>query len=254
MVKVLVEYMRKVSPNYLIRAFIEGNIYFFTPDLASFIFNLEKERIYNMVKTLKRRELILEAEKGKYFVIGHDPKKVLSNPFFIGNKLANPSYVSFWNALNYHGLTEQVPKKIFLVSSKRKNPTEVQGYKFQYVRLKPSRFFGYESKGGELSFLIADEEKSLVDSLLLPQYAGGVEEIYKCLENSDLDVEKAEKYALKMGNKSLCSRLGYLMERADLETTSLEENVPKSYVKLDPSREKSGEREKKWNLYVNWSG
>ena len=82
------------------------------------------------------------------------------------------------------------------------------------MTVQPCKFFGYrrEQVGG-LPVLIADEAKALIDSLSEPEYAGGITEVAKALriaiETPDLNTLVA--YANRLGDKTLGSRLGYLL-------------------------------------------
>ena len=245
--------MQKLSSDYVIKELLNKDIYYFTPDFLSHYLQVEKERVYNLLKTLQRKELVERIEKGKYLVLGFEPDRVLSRPNFIGNKIVTPSYVSFWNALNFYGFTEQVPRRITFVSTKRKDDITFEGYRFKYVRLKPRRFFGYTKKGEEFSFLIADEEKAIIDSLFLPKYAGGIDEVLKALKRAidEIEKEKLIDYAIDMKNKSLCARLGFMLKQMDKEGKKLKHNLPESPVKLDPSKEREGDIDQEWKVYIN---
>jgi len=245
--------MQKLSSDYVIKQLLKDDIYYFTPDFLSHYFQVEKERVYNLLKTLQRNELIERIEKGKYLVLGFEPDRVLSRPNFIGNRIVTPSYVSFWNALNFYGFTEQVPRRITFVSTKRKDDIAFEGYRFKYVRFKPRRFFGYTREGEEFSFLIADKEKAIIDSLSMPIYAGGMEEIFKSIKRSISEIEKKKliEYAIKMENKSLCARLGFMLKQIGEEGKELKRNLPEGPVKLDPSKERRGKINQEWKIYTN---
>lgn len=245
--------MQKVSSDHIIKELLKKDIYYFTPDFLSNYLDIEKDRVYNLLKTLQRKELIKRIEKGKYLVLGFEPDRVLSRPNFIGNRIVTPSYVSFWNALNFYGFTEQVPRRITYVSTKRKDDIAFEGYRFKYVRFKPRRFFGYTREGEEFSFLIADKEKAIIDSLFMPTYAGGMEEIFKSIKKAISSIEKKKliDYALKMENKSLCARLGFMLKQIGEEGKELKRNLPESPVKLDPSKEREGKINQEWKIYTN---
>jgi predicted transcriptional regulator of viral defense system len=70
---------------------------------------------------------------------------------------------------------------------------------------------------GDLPTIVADEAKAIVDSLDLPDYAGGLGEIAKALRAAleTVDVDTLVQYANRMEDKSLGSRLGYLLETLD---------------------------------------
>lgn len=125
---------------------------------------------------------------------------------------------------------------------------------FKFVTLKPGYFFGYRRElWGELPVVVADEPKAILDSLSLPQYAGGVPEVAKALQNAladgTLELQILLEYAGRMNNASLRSRLGYLLELLGQSTAGLE--PAKGPLKLDPHRPARGRFDRRWQLYVN---
>ncbi|MFH0904437.1 MAG: nucleotidyl transferase AbiEii/AbiGii toxin family protein, partial [Methanobacteriota archaeon] len=130
-------------------------------------------------------------------------------------------------------------------------------FRFKYVLINPEKFFGYRKERiGDLDFLIAEEEKAIIDSLYLPENAGGMAEVIKAVYNAKdkVDPDKLFAYASAMKNRSLCSRLGYLLERFGAEAGMLLECSSNEYVRLDPAREKSRVWDKKWHVNVNLRG
>jgi len=251
--------MAKITTDYIIEKLLEKGLYYFTPKLLASILNIKPWQAYDLVFRLKKRKLILEVEKGKYFVLGFDKAKILSNPWYVACKIFIPSYISFWTALYYYGLTEQVPYKVFLATTRQKRK-EIRFHSgiFKYVFVKPYKFFGYETTNvGGFPVLMAEEEKALVDALDHPEYAGGISEIAKCLYNAKVEkrikYEKLFHYAIKMRNKSLCSRLGFLLELMKVKADPLLEHLSNSFVFLDPSRPKGKNWNKKWKINVNIS-
>lgn len=69
-----------------------------------------------------------------------------------------------------------------------------------------------------MPFMVTDREKTIIDGLDLPQYAGGIGEIAKALSTAwtQLDESKLRKYAVKIGNSAVAKRLGFLMETLKL--------------------------------------
>lgn len=257
---------KNLSPIYVARRLSQGDLYFFTASLVADLLDLDRRQTYGLIARLKAEALVDEVEKGKYLLLGLEPERVLSNPLFIGSHLVPMGYVSFWSALHFYGLTAQVPLTTFVATTRKKRPVTYKSYRFAFVTLKPSKFFGYrrESVGG-LPVLIADREKALVDSLDLPQYAGGLMETAQALRNAlrpaaqraaalqaaaqPIDVPTLIEYANRMENKSLGSRLGYLLETLGYPTDGLVHSD--SPVKLDPSRPRTGEAVARWQVVVN---
>jgi predicted transcriptional regulator of viral defense system len=177
---------------------------------------------------------------------------VLSNPLYIASHLISPAYVSYWSALHYHGFTEQVPLTTFVATTRKKRPVTYRGFRFHFVVVKPHKFFGYRrERVGDLPTVVADEAKAIVDSLDLLQHAGGIGEVVKALRVAleTVDEPTLIQYANRMENKSLGSRLGYLLESFGRSAEGLVHSA--SPVKLDPTRPHTGHTVTRWQIVVN---
>lgn len=234
----------------------ENDFFYFTvKDFASF-FNLSLSKANKIIRNLTEKEFLIRVEKGKYLLVGFEKEKILSNPFFIATKIVYPSYVSYFTVLNFYGFTEQVPRTVFLATTKKKKSIEFNGMNFKYVKIKPEKFFGYiKQRVGDLDVLIADKEKSIIDSLDQMDYGGGIMEISKSLYNAmdEINLERLIDYAVKFKNKSLCSRLGYLLDLFGIDGKKLLKYKSNSFVKLDPKNPNSNTWNKKWGINVNVS-
>lgn len=242
----------KLTPIYVARNLRQRDLFYFTPSLLADLLRLDRRRAYRLVAQLKKKALITEVEKGKYLLLGLEPERVLSNPLFIASHLVAPAYVSYWSALHFYGFTEQVPLTTFVATTKKKRPVTFRGYRFRFVTTRPSKFFGYRREMvGDLPIIVADEAKAIVDSLDLPDYAGGLGEIAKALRAAleVVDVDTLVQYANQMGDKSLGSRLGYLLEIFGQSPEGLIKSA--SPVKLDVSGPRSGETDPHWQVVVN---
>lgn len=231
-----------------------SNLMVFSPKDIERLMGMERTRCYQLVSRMKQKGLISEIENGKYVTITPSPgPDILS----VAPYIVFPAYLSFWTALSFHGFTEQLPLTIFVVTTKRKQKIEHNGMQIRFITLSPSRFFGYLRVDG---MIMADKEKSLIDSLLLPRYAGGMIELAKCLSNAwkEIDVKMLIDYALRMKNKSLIKRLGYLTKVLDLPIEPslirvLKDNIGRGYSLLDPSGPKGGGYDREWMLRENIS-
>ncbi|MFH0837263.1 MAG: hypothetical protein V1870_03990 [Candidatus Aenigmatarchaeota archaeon] len=229
------------------------NTIVFDIETAARISGWKKKNIYQLIDSMKKKGLIMKIGAGKYVVCFPDKPDISE----IVTKIIWPSYVSFWTALSRHGFTEQLPRTYFLVTTRMNRKMSINNIEIIFVKLSASRFFGYEKRE---SIVIADKEKSIIDSFLLSRYSGGIEEVFKCLCNAwdELDIKKLMEYALRMNNKSLLKRLGYLIEVASLRIDkehlkTLQKKLGKGFSLLDPQLEKKGELEKKWQLVLNVS-
>ena len=76
-------------------------------------------------------------------------------------------YVSFISALHLHGIIEQIPQVITLASTAHTSTIRTTAGTFSVHQIDPAIFDGFDWYKGEGSFLIADPEKALIDSLYL---------------------------------------------------------------------------------------
>jgi len=245
---------QKLTTSYIMRRLHEGELYYFSPSDLTALFDLPMAKAYEILRRLKSEEVVRPVQAGKYLLLGFRPERVLSNPMFIATRVANPAYVSYWSALHFHGLTEQVPRTIFVATARKRKPLDFNGARLVFVRVAPYKFFGYQREMiGDLPVLVAEVEKALVDSLDQPRYAGGLLEVAKALYQAreQLDPERLVEYTNRMRNRSLCSRLGYLLDRFGRPVKGLD--ISQTFVLLDPQGKAEGPYDHRWRVRVNVS-
>ncbi len=241
-----------LAPISVAQQLYRHDLHYFTPQLIGDLLGMERRRVYRLIARMEAENMVAEVEKGKYLLLGLQPERVLSNPLFIACHLVTPAYVSYWSALHFYGFTEQVPLTVFVATTRKKRPVTFRDFRFRFVTVRPRKFFGYRREYlGEFPVLIADEAKAIIDSLDQPRYAGGMGEVAKALRSAMdvVDVETLVAYANQMGDKSLGSRLGYLLERLGRSVKGL--TISESPVRLDPSRERVGPYDARWRVVVN---
>jgi predicted transcriptional regulator of viral defense system len=241
-----------VSPIYIAKQLQSREQYYFEAKSLAKWFNLNSRQANRMVARLQADGLVAEVEKGKHLLIGLEPERILSNGLFIANQLVNPSYISYWSALHYHGFTTQVPQIVFCATTKKKRPVTFNDQSYRYVTIQPRKFFGYQRElVGGLPLLMADEAKAILDSLDQMRYAGGLIEVAQALQAAlpRLDLELLVDYATRMADKSLASRLGYLLERLGTSASGLP--VSSGPVALDPERPRRGKLDARWRIVIN---
>lgn len=179
--------------------------------------------------------------------------------FVVAMELVSPAVIAYWSALNHHGMTEQLPRTVFVATDHpvRRQPGDVLGVTYKIVSLKPGKVFGVMKEWiDEVPFNVTDREKTIIDGLDLPQYVGGVSEITKALTGSwkMLDEKKLRRYAAKIGNSAVAKRLGFMMETlglGDVETFRTEIHRAPGFSALDPTMPKHGKYNRRWGLLVN---
>ncbi len=243
---------QNLAPISVAQQLYRHDLHYFTPQVIGDLLGMERCRVYRLIARLEAENLVAEVEKGKYLLLGLQPERILSNPLFIACQLVAPAYVSYWSALHFYGFTEQAPLTVLAATTRKKRPVTFRDFRFRFVTVRPDKFFGYRRELlGELPVLIADEAKAIIDSLDQPRYAGGIAEVAKALRSAlgVVDVATLVAYANQMGDKSLCSRLGYLLERLGRPAEGL--TISESPVRLDPGRERVGPYYARWRVVVN---
>lgn len=170
---------------------------------------------------LSKIDSIKHLERGKYYVEGTDPAEVASN-------IIHPSYISLaYSLAYYHGIT-QIPVSIDLMSLRQHKTLRIEGYDIRFIKLKRERFFGYRNDGG---VFIADQEKAIVDCLAFNVDFFYVSEGFANLKDS-MDIKRLKRYAKAMEDKALINRLGFLLERNDLNADDLLPGRSRVYARL----------------------
>lgn len=222
----------------------------------------ESDPTRQFLERLQTKGWVRRIRRGRFAVIplssGEDRTPQL-HEFIIAMELVDPAAISYWSALNHHGMTEQLPRTVFVVTNHpvRRPPGEVLGMSYKIISLRPEKFFGIQKDWiGEIPFFVTDREKTIVDGLDLPQYVGGVGEVAKALSTSwtQLDESMLRKYAGKIGNSAVAKRLGFLMETiglGDIEKFRKAVTLSSGFSPLDPTLPHHGKYSRRWGLLVN---
>jgi predicted transcriptional regulator of viral defense system len=211
-------------------------------------------------------------KNGLYALSSSIPGVSPLHEFQVAMALAQPAAISHWSALNYHGMTEQIPQRVFVLTTAQSLPrlrgTKAihagQGYtvgstNYQFVKIKPEYFFGIEEVWiNESKIKMTDIERTFLDCLMFPKYCGGFSEILYAFEQytSKLNLEKIIRYALKLDTATI-KRLGWILEqqRIALAKLTVLQKIPiKGYRLLDPTGPHKGKCNPYWMIQENLPG
>ena len=178
--------------------------------------------------------------------------------------------ISHWSALHHHGLTEQIPRDVFVLTTTdawvprpRKDRRERAGGGFvvgdttyRFIQVKPDRYFGDENLWvGEARVSMTDLERTLLDCLSMPQHCGGFGEALYAFQAAmpRLNIERITEYAIRLG-VTTAKRLGWVLEAQGVLLFELEELAAlpiKGYRKLDPTGPRKGPCNSRWMVQEN---
>ncbi len=217
--------------------------------------HIKKEMLWVILSRMEEKGFIERIEKGKYLIIplGSEKGKYTLHEFVIASYIVEPYAISYWSALHYYGLTEQIPTTVFVQTParKKKSRIEIFGVNYQIVRVKEDKFFGIRNEWiEETKVNVTDKEKTIIDCLDKPHYAGGIIEIAKAMKDRSLNYNKLMEHAVKLNNFAVIRRLGFLSEKMGVPI-----NLPpprsNKYLLLDPTMPAKGANDPKWRLVIN---
>lgn len=189
--------METYTTTEIIKILSEKNIILFS--LADFgrLFRIEnKNTLYKKIQRLEKKEVIGKLKKGQYRFLLNS-----TNDFALANYLYRPSYISLESALSFYGIITGFPYKITSITPKKSQTYIIDNKEFQYSKMSPFLFWGYEKKG---DFLVAEKEKALLDYLYF--HLKGLKTLDpKGFELEQIDKKKLLGCARRFENRKLLS-------------------------------------------------
>jgi len=247
--------------NRLLLTLAEKEISVFSFDEAKDILQTSNQSVRHVLMELTKKGRLQRIQRGKYLLVPEKAGRELywaESPWVIVPHLIDVYYVGFWTAMNYWGMTEQIPYTVFVATTKRKNSLKFGNQKFEFVTISKKKFFGFvEEKASKTeTFNISSKEKTIVDSLMHPQYCGGIPEAAKAMWNAKDDVNWTTVLDMskKVGVSVVLRRLGYILNILEIEQNIANElkNTFKGYHFLDPNAIKERiDYSKEYGLIIN---
>lgn len=146
-----------------------------------------------------------------------------SSQMYIANRIYKPSCISLQTALSFYGI---IPESIINVTSITTLKTvefENSFGTFSYKTIQPKLFFGYMQKPflKNMTFLLADPEKAILDLLYIYPFYNSHNEIEelrfdKDIINEEVNPVKLFEYTARFNNKALANRIRILKDVYDI--------------------------------------
>ncbi|MEZ5035502.1 MAG: type IV toxin-antitoxin system AbiEi family antitoxin [Chitinophagaceae bacterium] len=238
---------------------------FFTINEVTNIFP-EKDytTVCKLLSDMTKRGLIMRIKDGLYHRIPYEqqPNQYIPNWHLTAEAIAQSKeyYIGFYSALDIHGLITQPAMIEQVVTWERIKPKtqHVKNVRFEFITLSKKRFFGYKEYWIDDFHKVkcSDLEKTFLDCIYKPDYAGGITEITKALYKSrkKLQSAKFQKYLAKFNTQVVYKRLGFIINQLGLLyelQDFISENISTSYAPLDPSATKYGHHYSQWGIIDN---
>lgn len=128
---------------------------------ATAALRMAPQNAVRLLRELERAGLASRLRHGLWLLdLGLDPQTLppyLTAPY--------PAYVSLWSALHIHGMIEQIPRRVYVVSLARTQTLVTTRGEFEIHHLPPNLFGGFVERGPDR--YVATPEKALFDSAYL---------------------------------------------------------------------------------------
>lgn len=249
----------------LLQKLNKDNNTFFTLEKAyQLLSGSAKPAVRRLLSDMANRGLLLRLKNGLYCIIPYDQdaSTYFPNWHLIAQHLAVGTnfYIGYYSAMEIHSLITQPALREQIVVDKQIKPSalKIRGYKFQFIYHNKDHFFGIKNIWIDSFNKVScsDLEKTFVDCLYKPDYAGGITEIAKALFKSreKIDYEKLLGYCKKFKAQSVIKRLGFLLEVLNIHNPiieKLQQLKTASVILLEPSYEKKGDMINKWSVQQN---
>lgn len=197
-----------------------------TRDITSLLNKENTSR--KVVHNLLRKGWLTRLKGGRYLFLPpeYGPKGIgENNPFVVASALVDVSYIGWWSAASFHGLTTQRPMVITVAALQQLPARIIEDTKIQFTKVVPRKFFGYKNYNvyqREVRF--STPVKTVVDCIDRPDLAGGCSEVTRIFYEASTIIDPGELFedSLKMKSIALLQRIGFL---ADLIKWELPLNI-----------------------------
>jgi predicted transcriptional regulator of viral defense system len=249
----------------LLQKLNQENSSFFSLDKAyALLSESSKPAVRRLLSDMTERGLLIRIKNGLFCIIPYEQEvsTYFPNWHLIAKHLAGDTnfYIGYYSAMEIHSLVTQPSLREQIVVDKQMKPSslKIKDHKFQFIYHNSNHFFGIKNTWIDNFNKIpcSDLEKTFVDCLYKPDYAGGITEIAKALFKSKekINYEKLFDYCKQFKAQSVIKRLGFLLEVLNINNPILEklhQLKTQSLILLEPSYEKKGKLIKKWSIYQN---
>jgi predicted transcriptional regulator of viral defense system len=169
-----------------------------------------------VIHNLLRKGWLARLVGGRYMFLPpeHGPENLgENNVLAVAAAVVDPSYVGWWAAASFHGLTTQKPMSIAVATLRQVPARTIEGAEIRFIKLANRKFFGsaiYKVYGREVA--ISTPAKTIVDCVDHPELAGGPAELTRIVHSASgaVDVQEIASAALRMKSTALLQRLGFL--------------------------------------------
>ena len=217
-----------------------------------------------LLSDMARRGLLMRVKRGLYYVIPYEQNAETFMPdwHLLAEHLVQDAkyYIGYYSALQVYNLITQPSLKEQIVVSRQVRPSviKVKEVQFQFIYHNEKHFFGTKKIWIDNfnKVVCSDLEKTIIDCLFKPDYAGGIVEIARAIyiSRDKIKFTVLLEYAIKFNSQDVIKRLGFILEILKIETNIIEDLQKlktSSVVIFDTELPKSGKIKTRWSIQQN---
>lgn len=226
--------------------------------------NSKESAVRELLSDMTKRGLLMRLKEGVYYIIPYEQNAESFMPdwHLIAEHLVKDAqhYIGYYSALQIHNLITQPSLKEQIVVSKQLRPSEIKikNVPFQFIYHNEKHFFGAKKIWIDNfnKVLCSDLEKTFIDCLFKPDYAGGIVEIAKAIyiSKEKIRFDTLLDYVKKFDSQAVIKRLGFVLETLEIKNSIIDElqkMKSASYVVADTELPKTGKRISRWGIQQN---
>ncbi|WP_298296232.1 hypothetical protein [Hydrotalea sp.] len=224
----------------------------------------KESTLRELLSDMTKRGLLMRLKEAVYYIVPYEQNAESFMPdwHLIAEHLVKDAqhYIGYYSALQIHNLITQPSLKEQIVVSKQIRPSEIKikNVPFQFIYHNEKHFFGAKKIWIDNfnKVLCSDLEKTFIDCLFKPDYAGGIVEVARAIyiSKDKIKFDTLFEYVKKFNSQAVIKRLGFLLEILEINNSIIDELQKlktASYVVVDTELPKTGKLISRWSIQQN---
>lgn len=236
---------------------------FISPEVASSALGVDGKVAARKLAHWAEQGWLRRVRRGLYIAVPVEaPSRSWSqDALVLAGAVWSPCYFSGFTAARHWGLTEQVFRTTIVKTTQRVRSSTANLLDAEYLLMhvtEEALEWGLEAVWQEeVRLLFADPTRTVVDVLDAPRIGGGLRHAAEILRAylDEYEGERLVEYALRLGNRAVLKRLGFLLESQGWGAPKLiaacRAELSSGISLLDPDGPRMGPRAPKWRLRIN---
>jgi predicted transcriptional regulator of viral defense system len=240
-----------------------GDRRFISPEVAASALGVDGKVAARKLAHWAEQGWLRRVRRGLYIAVPVEapPRSWSQDALLLASAVWSPCYFSGFTAARHWGLTEQVFRTTIVKTARRVRSSTASLLDAKYLLMhvtEDTLVWGLQAVWQEeVRLLFADPTRTIVDILDAPRIGGGLRHAAEILR-AYLDEHESERlveYALRLGNRAVLKRLGFLLESQGWGTPELiaacHAELSSGISLLDPDGPRNGSRVPAWGLRAN---